>query len=142
MTAFEHIDRLDEQFFNSLRDKYVPACGKADTVAGEIIRAMDRIIYRYWNDGDMVFHGYGNETCNSSFRYLARTIGEHCPEFNCTSEHDYEWVLARLASGVASFLEDEENKWVFTTTNEDDSRTASDDDLEAACEEWEEEEEW
>lgn len=48
----------------------VPASGKADTVAGEIIRAVNRIGYRYYNDGDLFNKGYGRETAGSSATYL------------------------------------------------------------------------
>ena len=62
----EHLDDLWNHWFNY----WVPRMGAAETVAGEIIRAMERLRYRHWNDGDMVGVGYGNETCNSSNRYL------------------------------------------------------------------------
>lgn len=55
-----------ELLFNEL----VPASGKANTVAREIIRAFMRIDYRNWNDGDHIGVGYGKETCNQAARYL------------------------------------------------------------------------
>jgi hypothetical protein len=82
--AYDHIDKLDNEYFNDLRDKYVPGMGAAETRAGEIIRAMDRLIYRFFNDGDMVGKGYGNETCNSSYRYLRRRLGPGCPELQAS----------------------------------------------------------
>ena len=36
-----------------------------ETVGGEIIRAINRLGYRWWNDGDKFFVGYGVETCGS-----------------------------------------------------------------------------
>ena len=54
----------------------VPGSGKADTKAGEIIRAMMRVIYRYYNDGDKFFEGYGLETAAPSVAYLIDTIDE------------------------------------------------------------------
>jgi len=54
----------------------VPSSGKADTKAGEIIRAMMRVIYRYYNDGDKFFEGYGLETAAPSIAYLIDTIDE------------------------------------------------------------------
>ncbi len=54
----------------------VPGSGKADTKAGEIIRAIMRIIYRYYNDGDKFFEGYGLETAAPSVAYLMDTIDE------------------------------------------------------------------
>lgn len=54
-----------------LNDELVPYMGKADTVAGEMVRAWERIAYRYYNDGDKVGIGYGRDTCNAPARYLA-----------------------------------------------------------------------
>lgn len=58
-------DRMEELF-----DELVPSYGKADTEAGEVVRAYNRIAYRYFNDGDKLGIGYGNETCNAAGRYL------------------------------------------------------------------------
>lgn len=65
-------DVLDAVFDTGI----VPGSGKADTKAGEIIRAMMRIIYRYYNDGDKFFEGYGLETAAPSVAYLMDTIDE------------------------------------------------------------------
>lgn len=54
----------------ALYEELVPSMGKADTEAGEILRALGRIRYRYYNDGDMIGLDYGNETCNAPARYL------------------------------------------------------------------------
>lgn len=53
-----------------LFDALVPAENEADTVAGELTRAMMRLLYRAYNDGDVFFQGYGLETCASSAAYL------------------------------------------------------------------------
>ena len=60
------INRLEAAF-----EELVPNAGKADTVAGELVRATMRIIYRYYNDGDYFFMGYGLETAAPSAAYLA-----------------------------------------------------------------------
>lgn len=59
--------RMDELF-----DELVPSWGKAQTEAGEIVRAFSRIAYRYFNDGDKLGIGYGNRTCNAAGRYLLK----------------------------------------------------------------------
>lgn len=59
---------------NKLDDLLVPARGKADTVAGELIRAIQRILYRDYNDGDRFYTGYGIETCASSVAYIMDTL--------------------------------------------------------------------
>ena len=61
---------LNNARFDELFDELVPMSGKADSLAGEIIRAVSRIVYRYYNDGDIVGVGYGNETCNPAARFL------------------------------------------------------------------------
>lgn len=48
----------------------VPSAGPAETVAGELVRAMMRLLYRDWNDGDVFYSSYGLETCGSSAQYL------------------------------------------------------------------------
>ena len=65
-----------EKKLNALFEELVPASGKADTVAGEIVRAITRIGYRNWNDGDHIGVGYGKETCNPAARYLSAKCGE------------------------------------------------------------------
>jgi hypothetical protein len=38
-----------------------------------MVRAIQRIIYRYFNDGDVFFRGYGKETVLPSVQYLIRS---------------------------------------------------------------------
>lgn len=66
----QELDRIE----NELSDRLIPARGKADTVGGELLRAIERLIYRYYNDGDVLTEGYGIETCMSSYLYLQDTL--------------------------------------------------------------------
>lgn len=56
-------------------EELVPGQGAADTVEGEIIRAIAKINYRYLNDGDYYNEGYGIETAGPAHSYL--TTGNH-----------------------------------------------------------------
>lgn len=58
-------NRLFELF-----DELVPPSGKCESLAGELLRAVNKILYRHWNDGDHIGVGYGNETCNAPARFL------------------------------------------------------------------------
>lgn len=58
-----------EKAFNVL----VPSEGAADTVAGELVRALMRIMYRYYNDGDYFYKDYGLETCGGCAEFLLDT---------------------------------------------------------------------
>ena len=63
------IEYSDDQFHTAF-DLLVPREGKADTLAGELIRAIMRLIYRDWNDGDLFYEGYGLETCAPAASFL------------------------------------------------------------------------
>lgn len=65
-------NRLDQYF-----SKYVPASGACKTEGGELVRAMIRIIYRWYNDGDQIMEGYGRETCNAAARSILRKLLRH-----------------------------------------------------------------
>ncbi len=63
---------VNEKRINTLFDELVPRIGKADSLAGELVRATCRIGYRYFNDGDHIGIGYGKETCNPAARFLLK----------------------------------------------------------------------
>lgn len=65
-----------DDLLSKLFDLYVPGEGMADTVVGECIRAINRVAYRYYNDGDLVGYGYGVETASSSLGYVVAQIPE------------------------------------------------------------------
>lgn len=54
-----------------LFDALVPDKGACDTVAGELIRAITKIMYRDYNDGDLFYEGYGIETAGNAASYLS-----------------------------------------------------------------------
>lgn len=67
-TITEEDVRSNDELFNAL----IPSSGRADTIAGETLRALHKIGYRYYNDGDHYFEGYGIETAGSSAIYLSK----------------------------------------------------------------------
>ena len=60
----------ENEKFKELSDKLMKPSGKSDTVGGELLRAVNRICGRYYNDGDVIGCGVGNETCNLAGRYI------------------------------------------------------------------------
>jgi hypothetical protein len=58
-------------FDDDIFHRYVPDQGKADTILGEIARGIGRLQYRWHNDGDVYFLGYGRETCGGDAHYLS-----------------------------------------------------------------------
>ena len=95
---------------NELYDELVPREGKADTVAGEIIRATCRIGYRWNNDGDRIGVGYGRETCNCAARYLMITcgypVGDAVQFLWGHGEYLYDEPLDRLYDRVLAYIEE------------------------------------
>jgi hypothetical protein len=65
----ESSDSSDKEF-DALFSKMVPSNGPADTVEGEMLRALTRVWYRYTNDGDYFWRGYGKETALNSVKWL------------------------------------------------------------------------
>lgn len=140
----DFIDSELEKYFS----QYVPSKGKADTVGGELVRAMSRIIYRWWNDGDMIGVGYGCTTCNPSYRFIIDKIDISSRKlqqlydgngyFNLSND-EYDEAIYRLANAVLNYL-DEYGTTVFNLTNTVDSVVPNEEDKEKERE-WEREQE-
>ena len=58
---------------DALFSKLVPGSGDSETVEGELIRAINRIIYRWFNDGDYFYKGYGAETAGPAHSFLTNS---------------------------------------------------------------------
>lgn len=122
-----------ETRINALFEELVPAKGKADTVAGEIIRAVSRIIYRNYNDGDHVGVGYGKETCNPAARYLMAIVGGEVRNavegmWGISNDDLYIAALAVLEEAVLTCLQQHQelkteknrvNMWDYRNAQED-----------------------
>ena len=122
----------NEERINALFEELVPASGKADSLAGELVRAVSRIGYRFFNDGDQLGIGYGKETCNPAGRFLIakapREIGDLVAGlWGMYSEAGYEAVLDILTGKVADYVESHpelreqptEDMWSFRNADED-----------------------
>lgn len=99
-----------DPIYHEMYEKYVPSMGKADTVLGEIIRAVSRIIYRWYNDGDRFTDDYGVETAGSSALYLrdhqpvqaiSKIIASEGPSY------DYDRFISHLDQALLDLLHNE-----------------------------------
>ena len=102
--------KATEKKLGELFEELVPASGKAPTVAGEIVRAINRISYRNWNDGDHIGVGYGRETCNPAARYLGAKCGEEVASlisaiWGIENDKAYDLILGQLEAEVVKYLE-------------------------------------
>lgn len=148
LTMTPNIDKL-----NALSEVLVPASGKSDSLAGELVRATERIGYRFFNDGDQIGIGYGKETCNPAARFLIKKAPKEIADlvaalWGMVSEEGYQAVLDILIGKVADYVEvhpelreqPTEDMWDYYDKHEDVDDSWEDDEEDDYCED--EEEDW
>lgn len=108
----------------------VPRSGMADTVGGEIVRAVMRILYRDYNDGDVFYEGYGKETCLPSVSYLCDVFPWAYDRFDSIANQElheemYTDAITKISEEICwELLYD--NIELFWTPNDVDSRMFDD----------------
>lgn len=114
------LNKADNAFLDALWDRYVPACGKAATLGGEILRAINRIIYKFYNDGDTVARYYSS-SYNHSYG-AEKFLSKHVPSYyimrDITDDMDFEEAACKNLKRVVDYLR--ENLQLFETPNGED----------------------
>lgn len=131
MSKYDKVDCQEkvESRLSELFNQLVPAKGHCKTVAGEIVRACNRMVYRWFNDGDMVGTGYGNITVNPACRFLAdkcSPFGVSCNIFDMlpggcplyVHEDEYNAVLFQDMERIIKMLD--EHPELFSKDNTED----------------------
>ena len=118
MISIEMQKRWDE-----LWDKLVPSSGPCETLEGETMRAMMKIAYRYYNDGDYFYEGYGCETAGPAHAFLV----DVCPiksqlrllfdQANHTRKDQYEFLIDRATEAVLRYVESKNEDYTANTHN-------------------------
>lgn len=118
-TRWGHLNDEDELKSNEWYDKYVPACGKCATLGGEILRAINKIVYRYYNDGDTVDRYYGSDynSVKGADIFLRKYVPGYCT-LSGIDEYEYETPLCKRLKYVVDYLA--ANEILFETPNQDD----------------------
>jgi len=126
-TIYEFVGEPYESRNKKLYDVLVPAMGSAETIEGEILRAVNRIAYRYYNDGDYFFEGYGAETAGPAHSFLVNSTdipraiqGEFIRILDSiVNKHSksYEAGLIELVSNTLEYIESKAGN--YTPTKED-----------------------
>lgn len=122
--------------FNEIRlcnlfNELVPMSGKADSLAGELVRAAFRIDYRFFNDGDQLGIGYGKKTCNPAGRFIIANTPKEIGDtvailWGQTNEDFYETNIDAMIGAIADYIEansqlrDEPTKDMWSYRNEDE----------------------
>ena len=129
-----------ESKLGALFNELVPMYGNCKTVAGEIVRAINRVIYRFYSDGDIAGEGYGKETVNPAVRYLNAMYHQYIdknhdlPTHYCFLEHwgtdkGYDFTIYEDAQTFLTFIEEHpELKTIPNTENYLDWATDDDQD--------------
>ena len=102
-----------------LYDKLVAGSGKSDTVEGEMLRAINRIVYRYYNDGDEYNTGYGIETAGPAHSFL---VNANHPLRSLVSTlfkngTNYEQTIKDVLDAILDHIESRQGK--YTSNSED-----------------------
>jgi hypothetical protein len=110
----------DNGWLDAMWNRYVPACGKAATLGGEILRAINRIIYKFYNDGDTVARYYSS-SYNHSFGaewFLIKHVTAYSPMRDITNDYAFEECACDNLKKIVDYLR--ENPQLFETPNEED----------------------
>ena len=112
--------------YDDVFELLVPDSGKADTVAGELWRAIARLEYRFFNDGDKFYEGYGRETAGSSAVYLMKEFDDlfydYLVDMVGAGDSDYERCIEQMKDEAFNYLKSSPE--FFGTPNEHDSRSS------------------
>ena len=99
---------MDWDYFNKFEDvveKYMPSMGEGETIASQIVTAVNKLIYKWYNDGDVFDNTYHLEGWGNDLSSYANWLYENVLEtknilsdiVKIYSYDEYEKLLANLA---------------------------------------------
>lgn len=94
--------------FTELIDLYMPVSGEGDTIATQLVTAVNKLVYKWYNDGDVYDNTFGLKGwCNDLSDYanwIYKYIGFYDSILDsiqdCATDGDYEDLLQNLADSV------------------------------------------
>ena len=102
MVEWSYYDR-----FNDITEKYLPAYGEGENMAAQVVTAVNKLVYKWYNDGDVYDNtrfmcGWVNDL--SSY---ANWLAEYTDQkpllfgiFQCMGDDDYENLLQNLSDNL------------------------------------------
>ena len=104
----ESIDRHDFAKFDSLLNQYMPPRGEGETLASQAVTAVNKLVYKWYNDGDVFDNTHYLQGWANDLSSYANWLYEHVPEtqviletvYGCYTDSEYENLLMELASQV------------------------------------------
>lgn len=114
-TNWDYYDKYEE-----LNGKYLPERGEGSTKATQIVTAVNKLIYKWYNDGDVFDNTHHLEGWANDLSDYANWLYYHTTKevqvilnkvYNCHNDSDYEDLLQELADKLfdEEYLE-EQNK--------------------------------
>lgn len=100
-------DSYDFDKFSGIIRQYLPNQGQGHTRAAQIVTAVNRLIYRWFNDGDVYDNVHGMYDCyGEDLSNEANWLSQYCPPatkvlkriYDADSDSAYETILYRLAT--------------------------------------------
>ena len=103
--------------FEGLMDKYLPVHGEGETKATQIVTAVSKLVYKWYNDGDVYDNSYVLEGWANDLSDYANWLWEHTDAneildnvINCYNNSDYEDLLQELTDKLLNekYLEEQD----------------------------------
>ena len=94
--------------FDAVIDKYMPDSGEGETLASQIVTAVNKLIYKWYNDGDVYDNNYYLDGWANDLSSYANWLYENVPGCqrilegieDCFNESEYEDLLQKLADSL------------------------------------------
>ena len=110
-----------QRIYDALYKVLVPGMGPCETVEGELLRAVSKLYYRYFNDGDTCRRHHDENPANTAWNYLWQMHGEFANVLNllrnATSRREYEGALEDLVDQTVMWVHKKRGRF---TPNTDD----------------------
>ena len=115
-TLKENVDWDYFDKFTPIVNEYIPDQGEGETMASQIATAVNKLVYRWYNDGDTYdyvngFIGGLSTYANWLYKYVPETRNILDSITNVYNDDEYENILKRLADLTL----DEEFLWEYST---------------------------
>lgn len=103
--------------FDRITDMYLPSQGEGDTMATQIVTAVTKLVYKWYNDGDVfdnnyILEGWANDL-SSYANWLYNNLSFVRPTLDqikdCWNDGDYEDLLKELADTL--FDDEDLERW-------------------------------
>ena len=105
MKGKEHVDWEYFNKFEKINDKYLPISGQGETIATQICTVINKLVYKWYNDGDVFDNTHGLEGWANYLSDYANWLYKHVFQSqaildrieNITHESEYEFLLKDLS---------------------------------------------